>query len=382
MSETRRRGVWNLQEVRDQILDDDWEKTFQIFAWGSNSYGILGQNNTIAYSSPVQIPGTTWNLIDTSGTNSLATKTDGTLWAWGRNGSGQLGQSNTYNYSSPRQIPGNTWSSIGAGSNHSLATKTDGTLWAWGANGSGNLGQSNTTPRSSPVQIPGNTWTSAVAGETFSAATKTYPGNPDIKELWTWGSNTFGVLGQNDTNTFFISSPRQVPGNKWSSVIGPRRTGYHLLATKTDNTLWAWGYNVSGQLGQSDTTSRSSPVQIPGNTWSSISAGQAQVLATKTDGTLWSWGLNTQGQLGQNNTINRSSPVQVPGTTWSSISANYHSLATKTDGTLWVWGPGGNGQLGQSNTTPRSSPVQIPGVTWSKVTTGASSSFAIKTPQI
>jgi alpha-tubulin suppressor-like RCC1 family protein len=82
----------------------------------------------------------------------------------------------------------------------------------------------------------------------------------------------------------------------------------------------------------------SSPVQIPGTSWSSISGGGNISLATKTDGTLWSWGLNNYGQLGQNTTIDVSSPVQIPGTTWSSISGGTHSLATKTDGTLWSWG--------------------------------------------
>jgi alpha-tubulin suppressor-like RCC1 family protein len=87
------------------------------------------------------------------------------------------------------------------------------------------------------------------------------------------------------------------------------------------------------------TTSRSSPVQIPGTTWSSISAGNQHSLATKTDGTLWSWGYNGNGRLGQNNTTYFSSPVQIPGTSWSSISGGRrHSLATKTDGTLWSWG--------------------------------------------
>ena len=95
--------------------------------------------------------------------------------------------------------------------------------------------------------------------------------------------------------------------------------------------LFAWGHNGGGRLGQNNTTYHSSPVQIPGTTWSSISGGNFHSLATKTDGTLWSWGYNAQGQLGQNNITNRSSPFQIPGTSWSSIDAgNNHSLATQT----------------------------------------------------
>jgi alpha-tubulin suppressor-like RCC1 family protein len=106
----------------------------------------------------------------------------------------------------------------------------------------------------------------------------------------------------------------------------------HSLAAKTDGTLWSWGFNDSGRLGLNNTINVSSPVQIPGTTWSSISGGSnAHSLATKTDNTLWAWGYNAQGQIGQNNRTTRSSPVQIPGTLWSSISAGgEHSLATKS----------------------------------------------------
>jgi hypothetical protein len=103
------------------------------------------------------------------------------------------------------------------------------------------------------------------------------------------------------------------------------------LATKTDGTLWSWGSNGGGTLGQNTTTDVSSPVQIPGTTWSSISAVSNHSLATKTDGTLWSWGRNNYGQLGQNTTTSVSSPVQIPGTTWSSISGGEFSFISNQD---------------------------------------------------
>ena len=148
-------------------------QTFALYAWGAGGSGQLGQNNLTQYSSPVQIPGTTWSLINADNTGLLATKTDGTLWAWGDNGYGQLGQNNLTNYSSPIQIPGTTWSSISAGQfDFSLATKTDGTLWSWGRNLQGLLGQNNTTDYSSPVQIPGTGWSSTSAGNQFLVATQ------------------------------------------------------------------------------------------------------------------------------------------------------------------------------------------------------------------
>jgi alpha-tubulin suppressor-like RCC1 family protein len=355
--------------AREEVNVDP--QTFGLFSWGANSVGLLGQNNITPRSSPVQIPGTSWNSISSSSDHSLATKTDGTLWAWGLNQQGRLGQNNQTTYSSPVQIPGTTWSSVSTGIQFSLATKTDGTLWSWGNNSSGQLAQNNVTQYSSPVQIPGTTWSSVSGGGDHSLATKT------DGTLWSWGFNFFGALGQgNRTNQ---SSPVQIPGTSWSFISTKTNS---VLATKTDGTLWSWGRNQQGELGQSNTTQYSSPVQIPGTTWSSISSGNIFSLATKTDGTLWSWGYNAQGRLGQNDTINYSSPAQIPGTTWSFISTGggsgggAHSLATKTDGTLWAWGNNSSGQLGQNNRTYYSSPVQIPGTEWSSISSGSNHSLA------
>ena len=339
-------------------------QTFALFSWGSNNQGQLGQNNTTQYSSPVQIPGTTWSSVS-GRNNTFAIKTDGTLWSWGYNSAGRLGQNNTSPCSSPIQIPGTTWRSISSGSYHALATKTDGTLWAWGFGGgglgAGQLGQNNTTSYSSPVQIPGTTWSSAVSSDFYmSVATKT------DRTLWVWGSNWNGQLGNSYSYASLIgaSSPIQIPGTTWNLISAGRG---HTLATKTDGTLWAWGGNVQGQLGLNDTTVYSSPRQIPGTTWSFINVADSNfTFATKNDGTLWAWGVNIFGNLGQNNLTDRSSPVQIPGTTWNNIgSGSNYALATKTDGTLWAWGSNSSGQLGQSNTTQYSSPVQIPGTAWS-----------------
>ena len=103
-----------------------------------------------------------------------------------------------------------------------------------------------------------------------------------------------------------------------------------VIAVKTDGTAWSWGLNDSGQLGQSNLTTCSSPVQIPGTTWNNITTSQYHVLATKSDGTLWSWSGNSQGQLGQNAVNNNglSSPVQIPGTGWNTGDREF--------GTTWL----------------------------------------------
>ena len=279
---------------------------------GTNSKGQLGLNDRTNRSSPTQIPGTTWGPeVETLGQKSYAIKTDGTLWAWGYNNPsyGELGHNNKTDYSSPVQIPGTTWSKVVSYGYGAMTTKTDGTLWTWGANNFGMLGLNNTTAYSSPKQVPGSTWgTSIGGGNQFGAAVKT------DGTLWMWGVNEYGMLGQNDKTNY--SSPRQVPGTTWSKVSGMQ---HNVIAVKTDGTAWSWGLNDGGQLGLNDLIYRSSPTQIPGTTWNNITTSQYNTLAVKTDGTLWGWGNNGQGQLGQNAVNNNglSSPVQIPGTGWN-----------------------------------------------------------------
>ena len=214
------------------------------------------------------------------------------------------------------------------------------------------------------------------AGLTIGGDTFPYSLTTQGRSLFAWGNNNNGQLGQNNLTPY--SSPVQIPGNSWRSISGGAQ---HSLATKGDGTLWSWGYNGFGQLGQNNTIRYSSPVQIPGTQWSSISGAYYQSLATKTDGTLWAWGRNSEGQLGLNDVIPYSSPIQIPGNQWSSISGGRgeHSLATKTDGTLWAWGTNSSGQLGLNSIIRRSSPTQVPGTQWSSISGGNTHSLATKT---
>jgi len=397
------KGVWSLQQVRDKQLQDLWSYTttgdaLRLFAWGANTFGelypagITGGEPAMR-SSPVQIPGTTWkdfaNISGKAPFNSIASKTDGTMWVWGRNQQGALGQNEGQNEgtgsykSSPVQIPGTNWTgtydTMSGAYFTSFAIKTDGTLWSWGYNGNGALGQNDRTTRSSPVQVPGTTW--AVTASTIGA---TYAIKTD-GTLWSWGYNATGTLGLNQPANTRYSSPTQIPGTTWSKIATGERNAFAL---KTDGTLWSWGRNESGWLGLnegSNTTSlsKSSPTQISGTTWTSnYAVTQQGVLAIKTDGTLWSWGKNNNGSLGQNNQTAYSSPTQIPGTTWSSVnvSGEYKVRAIKTDGTLWSWGYNHKGQLGLNDTTQRSSPTQVGSDNdWTKIGgTGGRVSYAMR----
>jgi alpha-tubulin suppressor-like RCC1 family protein len=352
---------------------------FSLYGWGQNQSGELGVNSVVHHSSPIQIPGTTWTtLAHTTGDSGHNTviKSDGTLWVFGNAPFGQLGQNDRTKYSSPVQVPGTTWTTSGAGDRYTMATKSDGTLWVWGYNLNGRLGLNNLTNYSSPVQIPGTTWGTGpyqlAPLSTSGSAIKT------DGTLWMWGRNNNGNLGINDATDY--SSPKQVPGTTWRSIGGSFGA---VLATKTDNTLWAWGYGGEGQLAQNSVVQYSSPVQIPGTTWGEVTSygGWGTVSVIKTDGTLWNWGNNDNGSAAQNNTNDGySSPVQVPGTTWKQCDRgdNGGVVAVKTDGTLWSWGKNHAGQGGRNDAIDRSSPVQIPGTTWHSVNLNTSTAFALK----
>jgi len=281
--------------------------------------------------------------------------------------------------SSPIQIPGTTWSDVQKGSKAFYATKTDNTLWVWGYNDRAALGQNNKTNYSSPIQIPG-TWglgESKVTGGSECAGAIRADGT-----LWMWGLNNDGQLGLNNRTAY--SSPKQVPGTTWNSISA--NSTQTIMATKTDGTLWTWGRGDGGSLGQNNEVKYSSPVQIPGTTWSSCGGGQS-VLATKTDNTLWAWGANGDGELGQGNTTNYSSPTQIPGTNWKQGIRSYYSTdncsaAVKTDGTMWTWGNNGSGQLGLNSRTNYSSPKQVPGTKWVSVAAAYNTGSSYATQEV
>jgi len=294
--------------------------------WGRNNKGQLGDGATTNLSSPVQVGALeNWAQPAMAYEASGCVKTDGTLWTWGSGTNGVLGNSTATNISSPVQVGSLTdWSLVAFGDYHGMAVKTDGTLWAWGHNYYGPLCQGNNTTKSSPVQIGAlTTWLTVAGGYGFTTAIKT------DGTIWAGGKNNYGQLGRGTTSTR-ETTIGQIGGlTTWSKVACAYAT---TAAVKTDGTLWAWGRSNDGQLGQGDTVNHSSPVQIGSLTnWSKVyGSGPGQFfIAIKTDGTLWGWGSNDAGQLGQGNTTNYSSPVQVGAlTTWLVASTgSKHTIA-------------------------------------------------------
>jgi alpha-tubulin suppressor-like RCC1 family protein len=344
-----------------QFVRREFFQEGQLYVCGYNAYGTLGTNDRTYYSSPVQTVagGLNWKQVSGGGYNNCGIKSDGTLWIWGRNTGGQLGDNTVTHKSSPIQTVagGTNWKQVStATSNFSVAAiKTDGTLWCWGSNSAGELGDNTSVNKSSPVQTiaAGWNWKQVSTGSQNTFAIKT------DGTLWGWGSNTNGQLGDN-TRTLRSSPVQTVSGGtNWKYVDAGV---YCVAAIKTDGTLWGWGANNYGQLGTNDRANQSSPVQTVagGTNWKYVSSSEATA-GIKTDGTLWVWGWNGNAVLGTNDNTYRSSPVQTiaGGTNWKYVSvSSTASGGIKTDGTLWVWGANNNGQLGDNTRTTRSSPIQ------------------------
>lgn len=347
-----------------------------LMAWGLNRNGQIGDGTSIDKVVPTQVgvsTATTASIVSAGEFHTMALSGCGTsgcsLSAWGSNDSGRLGDGTFVEKRSPTKITGTTWTDVSAGGTHTLGIKKDsasgGTLWAWGRNDKGQLGlgtnatTTNYDTKTSPTAVLASikTWNAVAAGSLHSLAT--YGGGL----LTTWGANSRGQLGVNNTaaDVSYVA-PVSTGTFKVASISAG---GDHSLAIFNDGSLWAWGANGFGQLGNGTLVDGFAPAQIGTDlNWESISAGGSHndvgndqsangghSLAIKTDGTLWAWGSNAYGQLGIGTTDDATAPTKV-GTDrdWKRVSAGkLHSFAWKADGSLWMWGNNLNGQLGNGS---------------------------------
>ena len=368
-----------------------------LFTWGKNAIGEIGQGiSTVTRSSPVQvtslgnqidvenyaatisftITGTSWTNVSSSNSNTLAIRSDGTLYAWGDNTFGQLGTNNTVSTSSPVPVGTSSWLSVSATDVATIALRSDGAIFTWGSSANGVLGDYSGVHRSSPVQIGTSSWTQVYASANGGAlgTTSMFAIRSD-NALFAWGLNNTGKLGTNDGIT--KSSPVQVGTSSWLAVSAGDG---HTVAIRSDYGLFTWGQNANGQLGSVAIVNRSSPVQVGTSSWIAATAGAVSTAAIRLDRGLFTWGFNNLGQLGANSTVSRSSPVQVGTSSWTNVNAaNSFMVALKSDNTIWSWGLGASGQLGDSTLINRSSPVQIGTSSWNLVSAGSTSrtSFAV-----
>jgi alpha-tubulin suppressor-like RCC1 family protein len=332
-----------------------------ISCWNSKPPGN-NSSTPVAGNCTSGAPGTP--VIQTSAVASglfhtIALDGDGAVWTWGQNSQGQLGNGTITECHTPTRVGGLTGTKIAGGYNHTLALKPDGSLWAWGLNSDGQLGNNSLTNNTTPVQVSVLSSVQAIAGGGAHSLAIESDGT-----VWAWGDNSYGQLG----NGSIIGSniPVQVLG--LTGVIIPiAGGGSHSIAQKSDGTLWAWGLNGAGQLGNGSNNNSSIPVQVSGvlglTGVSAVSAGENHTVAYDGTGAVWTWGSNAKGQLGNGSGLDSNIPVKV--TVLSSVIAiasgyNY-TIALKGDGTVWAWGDNLFGQLGlgTADSNPHSVPAQV-----------------------
>ncbi|MGO8674153.1 MAG: PKD domain-containing protein, partial [Capsulimonadaceae bacterium] len=338
-----------------------------IRAWGLNASGELGNGTVTSSDTPVVVRGMAGVVAMSGGwTHSLALTGVGSPLTAGYNYCGELGDGTTTNSSVPMQVQSLTQNltgvtTIAGGSAHTLAIQTNGTLWSWGDNQYGQLGIGTTTDADSPVQVSqstGLTEPSAVAGGlNHSLAIQS-------GAVWAWGWNLYGQIGNNSTAS--VSVPTSVSG--LSNVTGIAAGDDHSLGVESNGSVWAWGANEYGQLGlpAENPVESKVPVQVSGLTGvTAVAGGSGHSVGLRSDGTVQAWGLNTSGQLGNGTVVNSYAPVTVSGLTdVTAIAAGgLHSLALRSDGTVWCWGDNQYGELGNGTMTNSSVPTQVTGLT-------------------
>lgn len=323
-----------------------------------------------------------FSKVVTNGGATMALKTDGTLWGAGNNTWGLLGDSGVQNspYFKLSFAPAavettRTWKDVAMTSSYVLAVATDGTLWGWGDASYGFSDGYTSHPFPTRLDPTGTNWSKVWAGGQSAAAMD------NTGALYMWGYNNDGQLGDGTQTNRTVRTRVGTASDYYKDVS----LGYwNTMGIKTDGTLWGWGYNGDGALGIGNSvTPQKSPVKVGTATnWAQIATAGNCAAAIRTDGTLWTWGVNYQGNLGDSTpNSGRATPAQVgTGTNWKQVSISNGSVsAVKTDGTLWCWGYNASGQIGDGSKTDRRTPWRVgESADWKSAWSGANATFGIK----
>ncbi len=412
-----------------------------VYSWGWNEYGRLGNNSTTDSHIPIKVlkgaysEGTTY-LGDNSSnkttavalgySHSIALATDGTVYSWGNNDHGRLGDNTDTDRDTPVKVlkgaysgttylgddSGNKITAVALGGGHSVALVADGTMYSWGYNYRGQLGDNSTTDSHIPIKVlkgaysEGTTYLGDNSSNKIIAVALGYFHSIALTEdgtVYSWGYNWYGQLGDNSTTNSSIpvkvlkgaysEGTTYLGDNSSNKIIAVALGERHSIALAEDGTVYSWGRNEYGQLGDNTNTQRNAPVKVLKGAYSegttylgdnssnkiiAVALGGYHSIALAADGTMYSWGYNDHGQLGNNSTTNSSIPVKVlkgaysEGTTYLGDNSSnkiiavalgkYHSIALATDGTVYSWGSNISGQLGDNSTTDSYIPVKVNGV--------------------
>lgn len=341
-----------------------------VWSWGDGTYGQLGVRLSENEShNPSAIRKTDGNRLSdiksiaAGGYHTVALDKEGHIWTWGRNSNGQLGYVTSVMGTSdqmapndnPREVMMNENDklkaiAISAGENHTLAVGEDGRVWAWGSGANGQIGQMGMS--ATPEIVAGLSNIVAVAAGADHSLALTATG-----DVFAWGRGTSGQLG---TGKSAHNNPQPEKIESLTGIMEIAAGDNHTIALKQDRTtVWAWGSNQYGQLGDGGRQERLNPVQVQDiRGVKMIAAGNDHTIAIKEDGTVWTWGRNTSGTQEI-----RSTPIQIKGVNNAFAigggggEKHSHTLAIHEEGTVWMWD-----ELSSDSTTQLPIFKQVPGI--------------------
>ncbi len=325
----------------------------ELDCWGGNTMGELGLGGFTEADAPTRVGTAAWKAISVESQFSCGIQADESLWCWGfpSGGLGVKPPDGVRFVDTPIEV-GGTWSAVATAYGYACGIQSSGTLWCWG-----------TVPWGAPfsivpVELTSASWSSLAVGDYHAC------GIQSDGSLWCWGNDATGALGDGQTTSQRM--PARVGTDTWGQVSVSRGSTCGITST---GHLRCWGDNRHGELAMATTTAQATvpgPVMIAGqdpDDWVSVALGDNHVCGVRSDHSLWCWGANEHGQLGQPTATINATPTSVPGTWISVIAADDETCAIASDHTMWCTGADGSGQLGDGGTSKRS-PTQVAG-TWS-----------------
>ncbi len=345
-------------------------------AWGWNRHGELGTGSFASSLLPQTVAGgklplgATIAKLSSGLSHTVALGSDDAAYAWGINQYGQLGNGSTANATSPVAVAapaGVTFSRIAAGGFHTVALGSDGALYAWGWNASGRLGNGGTADAHTPVAVSRGAIPAGVKIVGLAAGADATIALGDNGKAYTWGYGGEGQLGDGKGVSSNVPVEVAMPAGVTFTQVAAGAD--HMLALAKDGTVYAWGSNDFGQLGDGSLTARATPVAVlpgavpTGTKIVRVAAGPRDSALITDAGALYTWGSNVAGQLGNGTTTDARVPVAVGALAGSIVNkvviGSRFMLAETNVGTRFAWGAGASGRLGNGTADSRFTPSAV-----------------------
>jgi alpha-tubulin suppressor-like RCC1 family protein len=332
-----------------------------LYCWGSNSsgqlgIGMVGGNGTV----PTKISDDKWLDVSTGLWHTCGIKESGNkLFCWGKNEYGGLGNGTYDDTSEPVKVDDSSWIKISAGGWHTCGIKTDGLLYCWGRSIEGQVGNGRSglgADENAPVNLSDESWNSISAGRLHTCGIKT------DKSLHCWGDNRFGQLGNGTSGTGNKSPlPEKIGNESWMEIkTGSGESANHSCGIKADRSLYCWGSNNKGQLGNNEMSESSIPIKVDENLWINVTTGDAHTCGISQDNFLYCWGYNVFGQIGNETTDDIYEPTRIGNELWTASEAGKgYTCALENNGELFCWGTNDNGQIGNRTTSGETAPSPV-----------------------